>query len=196
MVARTLAELSEVVSSPGPFRIVGSASHGVANGGEELRIGITGIEDFSAAEMVATVAAGTAMAELNFELSGHGLCVPVSGAGTLGGSIAMNAAGNWRDWVLGMTVVRSDGTIAKCGSRVVKSVAGYDLHRFLVGSRGVFGVIASATLRLYSVDRDFSNEQNPKRTYNEAEHALLLRAKAIFDPENKLNPGALEAMLE
>ena len=59
--------------------------------------------------------------------------------------------GNWRDWVLGMTVVLADGTIVKSGSQAVKSVAGYDAHKLFVGSRDTLGVIAEVILKTFPI---------------------------------------------
>ena len=54
-----------------------------------------------------------------------------------------------RDLVLGVTVVLADGTVASSGGKVVKNVAGYDLGKLFCGSRGRFGLIARAALRLH-----------------------------------------------
>jgi glycolate oxidase FAD binding subunit len=51
--------------------------------------------------------------------------------------------------VLGLTILRADGTSAKCGSKAVKNVAGYDVARLMVGARGELGFIVEAILRLY-----------------------------------------------
>ena len=50
--------------------------------------------------------------------------------------------GGVRDLVVGMTVVLSDGTIAKSGGKVIKNVAGYDLAKLFAGSFGTLGLIA------------------------------------------------------
>ena len=51
--------------------------------------------------------------------------------------------GGVRDLVVGITVVLSDGTIAKAGGKVIKNVAGYDLGKLFAGSFGTLGLIAS-----------------------------------------------------
>jgi glycolate oxidase FAD binding subunit len=51
-----------------------------------------------------------------------------------------------------MTVVLADGTIAKTGGKVVKNVAGYDLHKLMTGSLGTLGVIAEVNFRLHPLE--------------------------------------------
>jgi glycolate oxidase FAD binding subunit len=77
-------------------------------------------------------------------------------AGTVGGVLATGAAGplrlrygTGRDLLIGITVVRADGTVARSGGKVVKNVAGYDLGKLFAGSYGTLGLIAEATFRLH-----------------------------------------------
>ncbi|NJK35977.1 MAG: FAD-binding oxidoreductase [Oscillatoriales cyanobacterium SM2_2_1] len=77
---------------------------------------------------------------------------------SVGGIIATASTGSLRqryggvrDQVLGMTVVRADGQVAKSGGQVVKNVAGYDLMKLFTGSYGTLGVMATVTLRLYAL---------------------------------------------
>jgi glycolate oxidase FAD binding subunit len=77
-------------------------------------------------------------------------------AATIGGVIAANDAGplrhrfgTVRDLVVGLTVVLSDGTIAKSGGQVIKNVAGYDLGKLFAGSFGTLGLIARVAVRLH-----------------------------------------------
>ena len=62
-----------------------------------------------------------------------------------------NAAGG--DLVIGMTIVLADGTIARTGGKVVKNVAGYDLHKLMTGAFGTLGIITEVTFRLHSIPR-------------------------------------------
>jgi glycolate oxidase FAD binding subunit len=51
--------------------------------------------------------------------------------------------------VVGVTVVLSDGTVAKAGGKVIKNVAGYDLAKLFAGSFGTLGLIATLSVRLH-----------------------------------------------
>ncbi|WP_248582255.1 FAD-binding oxidoreductase [Nocardioides sp. InS609-2] len=77
---------------------------------------------------------------------------------TIGGVLGANtsgprrtATGTARDLLIGITMVRADGVVAKAGGRVVKNVAGYDIGKLMIGSRGTLGVITDATFRLHPV---------------------------------------------
>ena len=77
------------------------------------------------------------------------------GACTLGGNIAECAGGfrrlkygTTRHYVLGLEIVTPQGEVLFTGARTVKSVAGYDITRLMVGSEGTLGFITSAVLRL------------------------------------------------
>jgi glycolate oxidase FAD binding subunit len=75
---------------------------------------------------------------------------------TIGGVVAANDSGplrhrygSMRDLLIGITVVLSDGTIAKSGGKVIKNVAGYDLAKLFTGSFGTLGLIARVAVRLH-----------------------------------------------
>ena len=75
---------------------------------------------------------------------------------TVGGTLATGAAGprrlrygTPRDLLIGITVVRADGTVARSGGKVVKNVAGYDLGKLFAGSFGTLGLIVEAVFRLH-----------------------------------------------
>lgn len=123
--------------------------------------------DVQAPDQIVTVSANVSVAELQSALAHHGLCLPLpdpqeyglllSGIpGTVGGLIAANLphglsaqCGGPRQWVLQLEVLFK-GEPAQSGAKVVKSVAGYDVHKAYVGSWGGLGPILSATLRARS----------------------------------------------
>jgi len=115
-------------------------------------------------DMTCTVEAGCTWAEMQTALANHGQMVALDPLwperATVGGIIATNDSGalriqfgGLRDLIIGMTFVLADGTIAKSGGKVVKNVAGYDLHKLLTGSFGTLGVIAEVNFRLHPVER-------------------------------------------
>ncbi len=74
---------------------------------------------------------------------------------TLGGNVAECAGGLravkygvTRDYILGLEVVLPTGEIIETGARTLKSVAGYDLTRLIVGSEGTLGVVTKIIVRL------------------------------------------------
>ena len=110
-------------------------------------------------DLTVTVQAGATLAETNAVLSRHRqwlpLDPPLSDRATIGGIVAANDSGPRRqrhgaprDLIIGMTLARADGTMAKTGGIVVKNVAGYDLARLMTGSFGCLGVILTATFKL------------------------------------------------
>ncbi|XKK37891.1 FAD-binding oxidoreductase [Nocardiopsis sp. ARC36] len=115
--------------------------------------------DHIAGDLVVEVGAGTPVADLFavLEAAGQRLSVdPVREGGTVGGMVATGVSGPrrlltgaLRDLVIGMTVVRADGVVARSGGRVVKNVAGYDLAKLHTGGLGTLGVIASVAFRLH-----------------------------------------------
>jgi len=114
-----------------------------------------------AGDLIVTAQAGTPLATLQEHVgrAGQRLLVDETVPGsTVGGVIATNAsgprrltAGTVRDLLIGVTVVRADGVVARAGGKVVKNVAGYDVGKLLVGSYGTLGVITEATFRLHPV---------------------------------------------
>jgi len=56
-----------------------------------------------------------------------------------------------RENILGLECVLPDGTVAKCGTRALKSSAGYDLTSLMTGSEGTLGIITNVTCKLHPI---------------------------------------------
>ncbi|MER7001953.1 FAD-binding oxidoreductase [Dactylosporangium sp. NPDC000555] len=121
--------------------------------------GVSGLVEHAAGDLVAVVRAGTPLRDVQEALRPVGqqlaLDEPLPGS-TVGGTVAVNASGprrmlygTVRDLLIGVTVVRADGVVARAGGKVVKNVAGYDLGKLVAGSYGTLGVITECAFRLH-----------------------------------------------
>lgn len=117
------------------------------------------IVDYPARDMTITVEAGLRVDALQATLAKERQRLPIDIAqperATLGGALATNTSGprrfghgTFRDFVIGISAVDAEGRLFKAGGRVVKNVAGYDLCKLLVGSRGTLAVVTQVTLKL------------------------------------------------
>lgn len=117
------------------------------------------IADYEPDDFTITVEAGMTLAELQQVLASNGQFLPldhpqfehatVGGICAVGrGGLRRNAFGGPRDWLIGMRVVKADGTTVKGGGKVVKNVSGYDLPKLFAGSLGTLAVIAEVTFKL------------------------------------------------
>ena len=115
--------------------------------------------DYPARDMTITVEAGIRMNELSRILNAENqrlpIDVPQGEQATLGGVIATNwsgprrlGCGTMRDYVIGISAIDATGRRFSAGGRVVKNVAGYDICKLLVGSRGELAIITQVTLKL------------------------------------------------
>jgi glycolate oxidase FAD binding subunit len=120
---------------------------------------LAGVVEHAAGDLITVVRAGTPMAEVQAKLAPAGqqlaLDTPLPGA-TVGGTVAVSTSGprrmlygTVRDLLIGVTVVRPDGVVARAGGKVVKNVAGYDLGKLVAGSYGTLGLVTECAFRLH-----------------------------------------------
>ena len=123
---------------------------------------LRGIVEHNPGDFTISVRAGTPLLEVQEALAAHRQWLAVDqpwgsqrrGAGSLGGLVARGLAGGYRqrylgirDQLIGLSLLRADGTAARAGGQVVKNVAGYDLMRLFCGSWGSLGLITELSLR-------------------------------------------------
>ena len=105
------------------------------------------------------VEAGVVLNDLYEFLKKHSLFFPPDPqsflAATVGGCIAENAGGPYaikygvtKHYLLGVTVVLSDGEILELGGKTLKNVTGYDLCQLICGSEGTLAVVTDAILKV------------------------------------------------
>ncbi|WP_051323955.1 FAD-binding oxidoreductase [Candidatus Solirubrobacter pratensis] len=121
--------------------------------------GLDRILEHNVGDFTAVLEAGVPFADAQAAFAENGQMIawdPPSERSTLGGIMATadsgplrHRFGGVRDLVVGVSVVLSDGTIAKAGGKVIKNVAGYDLAKLFAGSFGTLGLIATISVRLH-----------------------------------------------
>jgi glycolate oxidase FAD binding subunit len=162
-VAEAAALLRELGSTGQAVRPVGGGTKPWGRKGDEavLETGaLNRILEHNVGDFTAVLEAGTPFVEARAAFAEHGQALswdpPVTEDSTVGGIMAANDSGplrhrygGVRDLVVGVTVVLSDGTVAKAGGKVIKNVAGYDLAKLFTGSFGTLGLIASVSVRLH-----------------------------------------------
>lgn len=183
-------------------------------GGTELSLGAppTGVEVVLATErlerivehapldQIVTVEAGVRLASLQDTLAASGqllaLDAPWASRATLGGLVATNAFGprrtrygSIRDLIIGISIVRADGTEARGGGKVVKNVAGFDLPKLMVGSLGTLGFISTVTFRLHPRPETERTVLFPDLDADAVRRVVLVLREA------QLEPGAAAALV-
>ena len=120
---------------------------------------------------------------------------PGEKSATIGGNISTNAGGMravkygvTRDFVRGLEVVLTDGTILHLGGKVVKNSSGYDIKDMIIGSEGTLGIVTKAILKLLPLPRKNVSLLIPYPTLAQAIGTvpLIIQSKAI--------PTAIEFM--
>ena len=153
---------------------------------------LRGIKTYAPDDLYITVGAGTPLAEIHSFLAEKGTYLPLASPwpdATIGGLVAANINaplrmryGAIRDLVLYATVALADGRVIRTGRPIVKNVAGYDLTKVFIGSRGTLGLLTDVTLKLFARPR--------------AKRTLLITTEHLADALNyakALLPVALTA---
>lgn len=165
-----------------PLRIRGGGSkdfHGISLHGDVLDTrSCAGIVSYEPSELVITVKAGTALAQVEAALAEQGQYLPfeppyyehaypadfahstsvdnaVPSVSTVGGMVAAGWSGPARanvgavrDYVLGVNLINGKGELLVFGGQVMKNVAGYDVSRLMVGAWGTLGLLTQVSLKV------------------------------------------------
>jgi hypothetical protein len=116
-----------------------------------------GMECFTR-DMTVTISADVSLAAAQAKLAEFNQWLPIDGdvQSGVGELVETNSTGplrlgygGWRDLLLGVQFLNGRGELVTAGGRTVKNVAGYDLTKFMVGQRGIFGRLVTLTSRTY-----------------------------------------------
>ncbi|BDE05694.1 FAD-linked oxidase [Vulcanimicrobium alpinum] len=154
------------------------------------------VVDYAPEDQTITVEAGMTLADIDRVLAPHRQMLPLDvldrDRATIGGVVATNTSGRRRqrygavkDLIVGVSLVRPDGVVARGGGKVVKNVAGFDLPKLMTGSLGTLGGIATVTVRVYPIPESV---RAIALTVDTAEKAAAA-ARAVH--ERKLEPESV-----
>jgi FAD/FMN-containing dehydrogenase len=203
------AEISEILR----FCAEAKLAAVVAGAGTKLRIGLPParydlalattrldrVLAYDPGDLTLSVEPGVALAAIQALLAQHRqflpLAVPFSSQTTMGGAVASGIDsplrqryGTGREFLLGLEFVTGDGTPVRAGGRVVKNVAGYDLHKLLIGSLGTLGAITRLNFKTFPLPETFAGYL---AAFGDEGGALELAARLR---RSKLEPSAIELL--
>jgi glycolate oxidase FAD binding subunit len=162
--------------------------------------GLDRVVEHAPLDQIVIVEAGVRVGVLQALLSTKGqmlaLDPPWPDRATIGGVVATNAFGprrtrygSIRDLIIGISLVRADGTAARGGGKVVKNVAGFDLPKLMVGSLGTLALITTVTFRLHPLP-----ESSTTLLFRELDAESVRRLRLAIR-QAQLEPGAVAALV-
>jgi glycolate oxidase FAD binding subunit len=145
-----------------------------------------GIQEYFAEELVMTVKAGTRIGEIRDILAKNNQILPfyVSDFNqSIGAAYAIGAL-DLSDSVLGVQLIDGSGALLNFGGQVMKNVAGYDVSRLLVGSKGRLALVTQISFKVMPT-RYVKNLKKRQKTLS---GSILRRnfedkLKTVFDPK-------------
>jgi len=162
--------------------------------------GLDRVVEHAPLDQIVIVEAGVRLGVLQALLATKGqmlaLDPPWPDRATIGGVVATNAFGarrtrygSIRDLIIGISIVRADGTAARGGGKVVKNVAGFDLPKLMVGSLGTLALITTVTFRLHPLP-----EASSTLLFRDLD-AEGVRKLRLAVRQAQLEPGAVAALV-
>ncbi len=156
------------------------------------------IVELNARDLTVTVEPGVVTKDLQDEVAKSRLFYPPepgsAGFSTIGGNVAESTGGMTgmkygvtRDYVLALEIVLPDGSVINAGRKTLKSVAGYDLTRFFVGSECTLGVFTKITLKLLPMSEKIGTVMS---FFKDIDSALNTTDSILI--KNHLHPRSLE----
>ena len=184
----TLEHIQQQICAGQPLQIIGSASHVEVKHADTIDMShYQGIVEYYPEELVMSVKAGTTLQDIEHALSAHQQALPFytdsQANATIGGAYAMGNA-ELRDAVLGVKVIDGQGRLLTFGGQTMKNVAGYDVARLLVGSKGQLAVICEISFKVFP--QHYLNDIERTALQHSIQSPLRTRIeqglKQVFDP--------------
>ncbi|SEH87703.1 Glycolate oxidase subunit glcE [Bathymodiolus azoricus thioautotrophic gill symbiont] len=110
----------------------------------------SGVVEYYAEELVMTVKAGTPIAQIKKQLENNNQALPfyTDNDSVSIGAVYANGGQDISDSVLGVQIIDGNGELLNFGGQVMKNVAGYDVARLLVGSKGQLAMVTQISFKV------------------------------------------------
>ncbi len=149
-----------------------------------------GVVEYYPEELVMTVKAGTSVAEVKKQLKKNkqSLAFYTEDDSDTIGAVYANGAQDISDSVLGVQIIDGTGELLNFGGQVMKNVAGYDVARLLVGSKGKLAMVTQISFKV--LPSTYVGELNAPVKSDKASvlrDEIEQKLKSVFDPHNKFN---------
>ena len=149
-----------------------------------------GVVSYHPEELVITVKAGTPIKEMVQVLgqNNQGLSFYYEDENQSIGAAYAQGGSDLSDAVLGVQIIDGRGDLLNFGGQVMKNVAGYDVARLLVSSKGQLALITQISFKV--MPQSYLGEPKPlERRAAESKLRTYLeqQLKAVFDPEDKFS---------
>ncbi len=146
----------------------------------------SGVVEYHPEELVITVKAGTKIKDISLMLAKHDQALPFYIENTqqsIGAAYAIGAP-DLSDSVLGVKIIDGNGELLTFGGQVMKNVAGYDVARMLVGSRGQLAVITQISFKVMPINY-IQCQKTEQKTENQSplREQIEKKLKTVFDPK-------------
>ncbi|MEX1019234.1 MAG: FAD-binding protein, partial [Litorilinea sp.] len=154
---------------------------------------LAGVVEYDPGEYTITVQAGTRLETIRAILAENGQHMPfdppwVDAGATIGGTIAAGVSGagrhrfgSLRDFLIGVRFVDGQARLIRGGGKVVKNAAGFDLPKLLVGSRGEFGILVEASLKVFPEPPAYGTLTQSLDSFDAAQALIARLARSTFD---------------
>ncbi len=146
-----------------------------------------GVIEYYPEELVITVKAGTKISAIQAKLAKHNQVLPffIKATDISIGAAYAKGAQDLSDCVLGVKIIDGTGEYLNFGGQVIKNVAGYDVARLLVGSKGKLAVITQISFKVMpkayigKIKKPYSSKSD-----NPILREIEQKLKQVFDPRS------------
>lgn len=146
----------------------------------------SGVVEYYPEELVITLKAGTSLGEANAVLAENGQAFSFYSDNTEQtiGALYATSGAHFADSVLGVQIINGKGELMNFGGQVMKNVAGYDVSRLLVGSKGRLALITQISFKILPKNIAVSQKVTPKprQSVVELNAVFTEKLKQVFDP--------------